>query len=140
MMSKTELLKELNEIRSLREDIEDDRNRLARLQALASGSRGPMRHGSAGTANQDPMATLVAELDTVRERILRRTVAAESRILDLEHLVDVLPGPQRRVLRLRYFEGYDWEKIADTMYYSARRCMQLQQEALAGLMAEEHSA
>lgn len=136
-MTKSDLLKALNEVRDLRGDIEDDRNRLARLQALATGSRAPMKPGSAGTAERDPLAALVAELEIVQERILRRTVAAELRILDLEQLVDPLPGPQRRVLRLRYFEGYDWEKIAETMHYSTRRCMQLQQEAVEGLLADE---
>ncbi len=132
-MTDRNILSDLKDIRSRRQEIELLRNRLAHLQAAASGSRAPLRHGSAGTAEHDHVGALVAQIEEVQDRLLARIVAAECCILDLEELVDRLPGPQRQVIRLRHFEGYSWKEVAKVTHYSERRCLQVQEEALQAL-------
>jgi DNA-directed RNA polymerase specialized sigma24 family protein len=71
----------------------------------------------------------VARLIDLQDAVAARIAACESRIAHAVQAVDALPGAQRIVMRLRYFEGYGWQQVARAMHYTIRRCLQFHNEA-----------
>jgi DNA-directed RNA polymerase specialized sigma24 family protein len=127
-------IEELREIRRMRLAIELDRERAARLREQIGCATSRARlGGSRGSAEPDVMSAQIARLVDMESEVLNKVVDCECRILDIERKVDELPGAQRMVMRLRYFEGYGWEKVAKTMHYTARRCLQMHEEGLEKL-------
>lgn len=127
------IMDELRNIKALRADIEALQNRRARLWASMEGLSPRPRQGSRGTAVRDRMATAVARLEELDCLILERIVAAESRALEIESIIDALPGIQRRIIRLYYIDGLTWEEVAKVEHYSSRRCQQIHDIARATL-------
>jgi RNA polymerase sigma factor (sigma-70 family) len=130
------IMDELENVRALRADIESLRTRRARLRAAMEGRSSWPRLGSRGTAECDRIAAAVAQLEELDAQLLEQIVQAECKVLDVEQAVDALPGPQRRIVRLRYLEGLQWREVAEIMHYSPRRCMQLMNEALQELLCD----
>jgi DNA-directed RNA polymerase specialized sigma24 family protein len=127
-------MEELRDIRMLKLQIVKERERAARLRSEAGYATNKLRQSaSRGTAEPDIMSSQIAKLVDIEREVLAKVVEAETRISDAERAVDALPGAQRMVMRLRYFEGYDWRRVARTMHYSARRCMQIHEEGAAKL-------
>lgn len=127
-------IEELREIRRMRLAIELYRERAARLREQIGCATTRMRaSGSRGSGEPDVMSAQVARLVDMESEVLNKVVECECRILEAERKVDELPGAQRMVMPLRYFEGYGWEKVARTMHYTARRCLQMHETALTAL-------
>lgn len=123
------IMEELKNIKALRADIESLRTRRARLRASMEGLSPRPREGSRGTATRDRMATALAQLEELDIQILELMVEAESRALELEQTVDLLPGMQRQVMRLRYLEGLPWSAVSLQLGYSIDHCYTLHRVA-----------
>lgn len=128
-------MQELREIRLLMLEIEKDRERLLRLrEQIGFATSGIRESSSRGAANPDLMAEQVSRLVDIERELFYKVAGAEVRVSDAEKKLDALQGAQRLVLRLRYFEGYDWRQVARTMHYTPRRCMQIHEEGVGNLV------
>ncbi|MDR1954299.1 MAG: hypothetical protein LBQ21_07525 [Clostridiales Family XIII bacterium] len=62
----------------------------------------------------DIVAAYLDEAERLAEKLQRRKREQE----DIEKLIGTLTSRERRLIRLRYFEGISWERVAVEMDYS----------------------
>lgn len=72
----------------------------------------------------------VAPLQSYYQTRLEAIVDARQRA---ELATDALDATERRLLRLRYLDGMNWEEISDTLCYSLRQTHRLHARALDNL-------
>lgn len=95
--------------------------------------------GASGRGSDDPLQRAVEEMLALQEELaeeLRRQVALRQEIEGaVQQVEDEL---LRELLRLRYLEGWRWEKIADDWNRDIRWIFRLNSRALDKLTIESH--
>lgn len=131
-MEETKLLiEELQAIRGLQDNIHDWTERSAKLTAAASRTTTQLSlTGGSGGGSQDKMGDAVAALVDLNAQLLQKVVECQVRILSVEEIVDKQKANFRRVLRLRYLEGLEWEEVGVLMHYTDRWCRKIHELAL----------
>lgn len=107
----------LNTYRELREEINDEEERLStiRPEHIGSSSGGG---GGGGHGKPDKMATQIcirADLEEKLVHMRREEVRMRSQI---EAAIDIALKPnEKRVIRLRYIDGHEWRLITQIIYH-----------------------
>lgn len=112
----------LKQYRTLREECSQIRQRLEVLnttlyypQAKAFDGM-PHAHGSSG----DPLCGPVASKIELEEMYRAKLEQEQAELLLLERAIDELAPEHRVLIRHRYIDGAEWERIAENMGYSLR--------------------
>lgn len=80
------------------------------------------------------LSDYVAKLDEMEGDLLTAVEAYRTKAQAVEHVIDrVTDETQARLLRLRYLDGYTFERIAVAMSYSWRQVMRLHYRAVCDL-------
>ncbi len=74
---------------------------------------------------RDRLAEYVAEIDELERELIGKVVTLERQMQEVDAALMALPENQERVLRLRYCEGFNWDKVAKQAHYSEGHCRKL---------------
>ena len=128
-MNKTMLKQYVYLVREI-EQIEEEKEKLASGLICAVHIDG-MPHGN--SAWNDRMAELTVKLMDLTSVLAERLNSVIALRIEIENSIDSLEPQERIVLRLRYIEGKDWEKIALSLNYSIQHVWRLHSEILQKL-------
>ena len=82
--------------------------------------------------SRDRLAEYVAELDELERQLTGEMIALEKQLVAVDAELTKLSENQEKVLRLRYLDGYSWEKVSQITHYSVRNCTRLNDVAKVG--------
>lgn len=112
---------ELREIPNLEKKIAEKKEQLDHLRALAMGvsAIAPKVKVQESVSNERSMMPIAEAVDLEREitRDIERLIKFRHRAY---YLIQRLKGTERRLMELRYVNGYTWEVVAEKMEMSAR--------------------
>ena len=111
---------ELREIPNIEKIIEDKKEQLVNLKAMAMGipSIKPKIKVQESTSNKS-MAIVAEAVDLERE-IEKDIIKLIKMRKKAYYMLDKLSGTERRLMELRYVNGYTWEVVAEKMEMSVR--------------------
>ena len=111
---------ELREIPNIEKIIEDKKEQLVNLKAMAMGipSTKPKIKVQESTSNKS-MAIIAEAVDLERE-IEKDIIKLIKMRKKAYYMLDKLSGTERRLMELRYVNGYTWEVVAEKMEMSVR--------------------
>lgn len=135
-----DILQELSDIETLNKEIEWEKERLAQLRSSVEGLTHSYRIGSPGTAEQDKMAAMMAQIMEVEGRLLARIVGKWNQVLDIEEALDCLTGEQRDVIKARYIDRKTLTQIAEDMPCSYAMAKRIHTQAKKALIEQGYSA
>lgn len=120
---------------ALTEEVNEMRNRMEKLRAYAEGVSYALSHTSSkASGTSDRAGDGVAAIVDLEERLSRKEEIYLQCVSKVENAIEeVLQIDQRRVLRFRYIDGYDWEKIGELTHFSDRWCRELRKRGLKSL-------
>lgn len=114
---------------------------LVSLEATATAPRVQALDGMPrGSGGGDVMASIVAELVSLREKYKAKLSQIVEAQTEVENLIDSLEPTERRLMRCRYLEGMVWEEVCVEMRYSWRQTHNIHARALDKLVAAEIDA
>lgn len=90
-----------------------------------------------GSAAGDAMVSKIVQLDELRKRHTQRRERLTADLLAREEALERLGDMERKVMRLRYFEGMKWEDICTAINYSWRQTHNYHSRALDKLIQKE---
>lgn len=108
-------LKELSQLYHLKNEIEYDRERLARLRARRGVASSPKLNGlpsSAGSGQSavENLALEIADLEAIVDSKITQCVHEQSR---LERYIAAIPDSRTRmIMSFRFVDGFSWGKVA----------------------------
>lgn len=82
---------------------------------------------------QDDLSRLMAEIEELELEFGKRLIWATRESVRLCGMMSDLPDQQQELLRLRYIEGLDWDKISNKLCFSVQYCINLHTAALRNL-------
>ena len=69
----------------------------------------------------------IGDVVAKRDRYQRLIDAKLDELIDLRHeiekAIENLPSEDRRLIRLRYIEGWSWTRVAEALHYSVRQVL-----------------
>ncbi len=111
------------------------------IEALSFARGGEEGHGSGHISNKTlyiamNYQTEAAQLSSeAMDEITRQLIPLEREMNRLEHHVSLLTERQAAVIRLYYFEGNPWERVAQMQEISVRTAQLIRKEAVRELAA-----
>lgn len=99
--------------------------RIERLRSRAEYTQQQLGECGRSDPMRDRLAEYVAELDELERQLTGEMIAQEKQLVIVDAELTKLPENQEKVLRLRYFEGLSWKKVANRIGYSERQCIRL---------------
>ena len=72
----------------------------------------------------------ILEFERDREELVKKIDKAKGIIQRVDRALDALPERERLLVRMRYFEGEQWNKIASEVGYTDRHCKRLRHLAI----------
>lgn len=134
-MTKTEL-RSYKDLKCEKEELEElIREYLSSTTTMkASKFASVPMHG--GKASNPMLAAIITqeEIIAVYSCKVERLATA---MLHIESAIATLPSVERRLMRMRYIEGYTWAEVCDRMAYSSQRVHQIHGKALLSLQTLE---
>lgn len=128
----------LRQARTLKREMEEDRERLARLWSRLTSPGGQRADGmprGGGGPDREAMLAQYADMKAAAEA---RNAGRLREIAEITRAIEAVEdGRKRRVLKLRYLDGYGWRRVARTMHYSEEHVYRLHREALREVEAME---
>jgi len=122
---------DLKEYQWIVKNIKHLEGQLEEAQAQAESVSSPISgEGGGGGGDGDKMASNVCNIITIKEKIqeeLDKAREAQSRIMDA---IASLPRTEALVIRLRYIEGLEWDKVSGRMNYSTRQVLRVHRCAI----------
>ena len=123
------------QLRAYRE-LKKERDHLARLLARLEAEE-PMPH----TSKMDGMPrggsgenyVLEAKMDReaeVRRLYYEKKAQLDAQLLEIEKVIETLESTERTLMRLRYIDGYKWERVAVEIGYSWQQTHRIHAAAL----------
>jgi hypothetical protein len=116
-------------------DIKAERKQIEREIARLADPKGTNWDGMPrGSGGGDVMAGIVAKRDALRRKYeakLADLIAAQT---EIEETIDGLDPRERRLMRLRYIDGLEWEEVCVKICYSWRQTHRLHSEILDKLL------
>lgn len=83
------------------------------------------------TSPHDKMAEIMAEIDSLEQRITDATIDALKVLRDIEDVVQQMKDPRQQTLVINYYlNGLTWEQTAEAMGYDLRWIYRLHGQAL----------
>lgn len=117
-MDKMKLRQYRHLLKEIRELEREKRHVLDRYLAPPQPTGMPGAHDEA-----DRIGNVVAK----RDRYQRLIDAKLDELIDLRHEIEKaiadLPSEDRRLIRLRYIEGWSWGRVAEALHYSVRQVL-----------------
>lgn len=102
-------LKRLDELAA---DTKKLRTELSRLRNASSVSATNYSSSGAGSGTCDPVSRTACFAADIEDQMLRN-------VLEMVEIIDGVPTPYtRRVMRMRYINGYSWGRIAQELGYT----------------------
>ena len=108
-------LKELSQLYHLKQEIEHDRKRLARLRARRGAVSSPKLDGLPGSAGGgqsavENLALEIADLEAIIDSKITQCVHEQNR---LERYISGIPDSRTRmIMSFRFVDGFSWGKVA----------------------------
>ena len=103
---------DLERLDELREATNKLRSRLESLRNASPVSAINYSGSGAGSGTGDPVAVAACSAADIEDQILRN-------VLEMVEIIDSVPTPYtRRVMRMRYINGYSWGRIAQELGYT----------------------
>ena len=103
---------DLERLDELREETNKLRNRLESLRNASPVSAINYSGSGAGSGTGDPVAEAACSAADIEDQILHN-------VLEMVEIIDSVPTPYtRRVMRMRYINGYSWGRIAQELGYT----------------------
>jgi len=129
---------ELQEYYWVKRNIKRLEERLEELKAEATRRTAVFTQGAKSQGYKDRMASIVAGIVTVREKILEELIRSYEILTKVEQAVESLPPREKYLIRARYIDCKSWEQIAVEMNYSWRQVHYLHANALKLLSSADH--
>lgn len=108
---------------------------LDELHRLDGSPRGGQGDGMPrGSGISDPTAQVAEERIRLQERYQEQLARLDAEQLAIEELIEPLDPTERALLRHRYLEGLQWERVCVVMAYSWRQVHRLHAQALDKLV------
>ena len=106
-----------------RDEVEDLAERIIRMRTQAERMTVTLSHTPHAVGEvSDKVQRCVSEALALEELYERRMEENLSLLARLEKAIDRLPRPMyRRLIRLKYLDGYSWEDVADALGVSSRQ-------------------
>lgn len=134
-MTESDLIKILRTAGNVRDEYDQDYERIIRLRSLmgkVTTSYGPIGHGS---SIDDKLSAQYSTLEELQEHCTDRQ---EAYINALKNSMDIIElansTEQRRVLKLRYVDGKRWDEIASIINYSNMQCHRFHDAGLKAIL------
>lgn len=118
-------INELKNVRRQKLRVEALQYRIERLRSRAEYTQQQLGECGRSDPMRDRLAEYVAELDELERQLTGEMIAQEKQLVIVDAELAKLPENQEKVLRLRYFEGLSWKKVANQIGYSERQCIRL---------------
>jgi DNA-directed RNA polymerase specialized sigma24 family protein len=99
--------------------------RIESLRSRAEYNHSQLSECGRGDPTRDRLAEYAAELDELERELTGEMIALEKQLAVVDAELAKLPENQEKVLRLRYVEGYNWQKVAKIVKYCERQCMRI---------------
>ena len=114
-------IRELNQLRDLKREIQMDAERIAELETQATHitvSLSGMSSGGGDGKRLERYAAAIADLHTQIEYKRQRCIAEQKR---LEAYIDDIPvSLTRQIFTLRFIEGLTWQQVANRTHQGSR--------------------
>lgn len=105
--------RELSQVYHLRKEIEEDRARLHRLEAVAT-SASPSNGGSGGSGTPTDRTAIAASIADLRAQIADKVEREHRELIRLMDYIDTISDAlTRRIFKLRFADGLSWAAIAN---------------------------
>lgn len=86
------------------------------------------------SGDTDVMASIVEQRSALCKRYLKKCEELDRALSEIESLLDQLDSRERVLMRHRYIEGMEWEKVCVEMNYSWRQTHRIHNQALEALL------
>lgn len=116
---------DLKNVRRQKLRVEALQERIERLRSRAEYTQRQLGECGRGDPMRDRLAEHAAELDELERELTGEMIALEKQLVVVDAELAKLPENQEKVLRLRYFEGLSWKKVANRIGYCERQCIRL---------------
>jgi len=110
----------LRQYRHLAKEVEKLQEEINRIRSSLLPGAQVMSDMPRGGQQEDKMASVVALIVDTEEVLREKIRECIGLRLDIEHCISILPSESRQLMRLRYIDGYEWEKICVELNYSWR--------------------
>ena len=131
-MTREEVKEKLREYLPIKKEFDQIKLQLARFEKLMGSASGSnmdgMPHGSSGKS--DPVLRKVEQHEALQAHYDEKLAALAAAQHEVEKMIDSLDPVARKLMRHRYIEGLNWEKVAVAMNYSWRNTHDLHSKAL----------
>ena len=135
---RTDIKRQLNSYRELREEHNQLADELARLEALMRTPSGPNLDGvPRGSDISKPVERFVVkymDLERKYRAQINNLLAGQAKI---EDIIEALEPTERRLARYRYIDGLSWENVCEKMNYSWRQTHRIHSAMLDKLVVAE---
>ena len=112
---------DLKNVRRRKLRVEALQERIERLRSRAEYNQRQLGECGRSDPTRDRLAEYAAELDELERELTGELIELEKQQIFLDTELAKLPEIQEKVLRLRYFEGVTWKKVAKKVAYSDRQ-------------------
>ncbi len=121
---------QLQEYKWLQKNIQQLEEKLLELETESTRMTQRISHGPMGSQRKDKMADMVSKIIDVQNCIDQQLVKAYHLMEEIEKSIEILPERERYLIRSRYINGMNWEKICEDMSYSWKQTHRIHSEAL----------
>lgn len=91
------------------------------------------------SGDTDVMASIVEQRSALYSRYLRKCEELDRALSEIESLIDQLDSRERVLMRHRYIDGMEWEKVCVVMNYSWRQTHRIHNQALEALLQNKEN-
>ena len=110
----------LKEYRYTKENIEELEERLAEIDSRFNRITQNFESMPQGNEKRDKMAEMVAAKEDLEKEINQELIKSYKLMSEVEACIKELQEEEKRLIRLRYIDGLNWELICVKMCYSWR--------------------
>jgi RNA polymerase sigma factor (sigma-70 family) len=90
-----------------------------------------------GGKASNPMLAAIIMQENIAAVYSRKVFDLSAAMQRIETAIAMLPSVERRLMRMRYIEGYTWAEVCERMSYSSQRVHQIHGKALLSLQTLE---
>lgn len=116
---------DLKNVRRQKLRVESLQERIDRLRSRAEYTQQQLGECGRSDPTRDRLAEYVVELDELERQLTGEMIALEKQLVIVDAELAKLPENKEKVLRLRFLEGFSWDKVAKKSSYSTRHCVRI---------------
>ena len=111
---------ELREYRELKKELEDLKERIIRKEEQLKSARSQTLTGMPrGNGDEDDkIGAAIALIEELKNLYVEKMQMCEQKLKKIENEIDRLEPTERIIMRHRYIDGWQWEKICLSVNYS----------------------